>query len=376
MTKIVPFLRPCLKGTRFEGHAVPLEFLKDLAVLEEMIVEVAKWKFLTDNPDRKRTPRGFTESIRLKLTGVAEGSAVLEIDMEVDAGTLFSTDHEAYVADARDAVVGAISAAERNESPADYLPEKQLSYFDRMGRSLRDDEAIEFPGLNGAPPARLTKTIRRILVQASSGMKEFTEETAIRGTVPEADQDKMTFQIQLLNGVRVQAPMPAEHMDTILEAFNGYKDNTRILLQGIGKFSRSNRLSAIDSIEHVSILDTLDVPARLEELQSLKNGWLEGKGLAPSSDGLDWLTKAFESNYPDELQLPFTYPTPEGGIQFEWGIGNWEATLEIDISGHKGEWHALNMESDQEQVEEFDLAKADGWRQLAKTIQQLTGGAF
>jgi hypothetical protein len=37
-----PFLTPRLVGDRFEGHAIPLEVLKDFAVLEEMIVEVAK----------------------------------------------------------------------------------------------------------------------------------------------------------------------------------------------------------------------------------------------------------------------------------------------------------------------------------------------
>ena len=34
------FLRLRLVCARFEGHSVPLAFLKDIAVLEEMIVEV------------------------------------------------------------------------------------------------------------------------------------------------------------------------------------------------------------------------------------------------------------------------------------------------------------------------------------------------
>ena len=41
-----------------------------------MIVDVAKWKFFQTNPNRERTPRGFTEGIELKLTGMEEGSAI------------------------------------------------------------------------------------------------------------------------------------------------------------------------------------------------------------------------------------------------------------------------------------------------------------
>jgi len=84
-----PFLRPRLTGPRFEGHGIPLEVLKDLAVLEEMIVEVAKWKYLKDHPERLRSPRGFTEGIELKLTGIDEGSAIPVICLIVAATTLF-----------------------------------------------------------------------------------------------------------------------------------------------------------------------------------------------------------------------------------------------------------------------------------------------
>ena len=53
---IPDFLRPKLVGKRFEDHSIPLELLGDLAVLEAMVIEVAKWRYLQDNPDRKLTP--------------------------------------------------------------------------------------------------------------------------------------------------------------------------------------------------------------------------------------------------------------------------------------------------------------------------------
>ena len=47
---------------------------------------------------------------------------------------------------------------------------------------------------------------------------------------------------------------------------------------------------------------------------SCLDGWLDGDGKAPSSDGLEWLRDAFECNYPDEVPVPHIYPTESGGV--------------------------------------------------------------
>ena len=58
------------------------------------------------------------------------------------------------------------------------------------------------------------------------------------------------------------------------------------------------------------MLDPLDVPARLDELRGMQDGWLEGDGKAPPHSGLDWLSGAFaKRGYPDDIPLPYTYPT-------------------------------------------------------------------
>ena len=376
------FLQPRLVGPRFEGTAIPLEFLKDLAVLEEMIVEVAKWRFLQDNPGRARSPRGFSDGVQLKLTGVDDGSAKpvikLFIAANIAANSLFPP--QKYYEQARDSIISAIGAAERNTSISEHLPDTALGYFDRMGRSLREGEAMEFtsptlPALS--PPARLTRETRRKLVLAPTTVKEMTEEASVRGHIYEVDQKKKTFRIQLIGGHKVlDIPIPPQHFKVILDASVEYKEGrgARVLLQGVGRFDRKERLQGFESIEHISILEPLDVPARLDELRGLKDGWLEGRGKAPSSDGLNWLAQTFEQNFPDGIPLPFVYPTADGGVQAEWSLGPHEVSLEIDLETHKGQWHCLNMQTDADDSDELSLGDAIGWEWLVAQIRRLAGG--
>lgn len=365
----IPFMRPRLTGPRFESHAIPLEVLKDLAVIEEMIIEVAKWKFLQAHPERRRSPRRFTEGIELKLTGVEDGSAVPVISLFVASASLFPPDSQAYLEAAREAFIGAITAAEQNKPITEHLPENALSYFDRIGRSLREGEAMEFTAPSSTAPARLTRETRRKLVFASATARSLTEETALRGLIPEADQDDMTFEIQLADGRKIRAPLGTQYLEAVLEAFNGYKSGVRVLVDGIGRFNRSERLQGLDSVEHVTLLDPLDVSARLDELRLLKDGWLEGKGTAPSRSGLDWLAQAFSEHFPDDLRLPFLYPDEGGGVQAEWSLPPYEITLEIDLVGRRGEWHELNLGTEAEELKELPLDEPQGWQWLAERLR-------
>lgn len=397
------FLCPRLIGARFEGHAIPLEFLKDLAALEEMIVEVAKAEFLKYHPGRQRVPPGFAKDVELKLTGIEEGSAVLAISLDTAPNQKFPIQDRTYFnrldaiicfERARDIILSVIGAAEQNQPVPDYLPQRALRHFSKFGRSLRADEAIEFTTPTRDTRAKLTKETWPWLVHASSGddrladetstraiesesapalpFKTLTEEASVRGTVPEADQGRRTFEVQLVDGQKVRAPIPPQHLDTILEALRGYKNGVRVLLQGMGRFNRAKRLLDFDSIEQVSILNPLDISAQLDDLRLMKNGWLEGEGVAPPHEGLDWLSQVFDDHYSENLPPPYLYPTEEGGVQAEWSFKQDEVSLRIDLGNHVGGWHALNMETDADASRTLNLDRAESWDWIGRQIQQMS----
>lgn len=383
----VEFLRPRLCGARFEGGVIPLEVLKDLAVFEEMLIEVAKWKFLQEHPERRRLPRGFTKGIELKLSAVEKGSAVPVISLFDTSPRTFDTSSRAsmmfgqnrsYFEQARETIVNAIGAADQNGLTINHLPKKHLAYFKRIGRSLRPDECIEFvTPQQQLAPVRLTQETRRKLVLASSKVKEseeIPESVALLGLIPEADQGRRTFKLQLLNGHTVTIPIPDPHIDTILEAFNGYRQDTRVLLKGIGKYDQQNRLIGVESFEHISLLYSLDIPTRLDEFRDLKDGWLEGEGVAPSPDGLDWLTETFDRYFPDDLPLPYLYPTPEGGVQAEWSLSANEISLEVDLVTRQGAWHRLDMNTNADDARTLNLDDFEAWTWVVVEIRKMVEG--
>lgn len=360
------FLKPRLEGERFNEHTIPLELLKDFAALEEMLIEVAKWKFRQAHPDSKRTQRNFSKGLELHLAGVEEGSAIPAIVL-MFAG-LFPAENAVYFEQARTEIIDAIASAEQGVTPK--LPTNLLSYFDRFGRGLRDGEAMEFSGAHGT--VRLNPEVRKRLIR-SAQVDVWTEEVALRGKISEADQARRSFELELRDGTKLKAPLTDQHLDPVLDAFRGYREGTYVLIQGIAKKDRQDRLKEFETVEHVSLLDPLDVTLRLEELVDLKDGWLDGKGRALAPEKLHWLTGSFDNYFDADLPLPHLYPTPEGGIQAEWSLGDWEASLEINLDDQTGEYQALNLSDRRSQEQILTLATADGWKILNEALKAIGG---
>lgn len=362
------FLAPRLVGKRFEGASIPLEMLRDLAALEDMLVEVAKWVFREKNPKRQRLPRGFAESIHLRLTGVREGSAVPVITLESNEGALPHVGHAQlpYLVEARDTIIEAIASANDNATSFE-LPAKYLSYFDRVGRSLRDDERIEFRSKEGEV-VPLTREVRSRLLSASS-IRTISEEVTLRGSLPAVDQEKLTFEMNLISGQKLPGVIPEELLDAFLEGFNGYRDGLRVAVAGVARYERNpKRIKLMESVERITLLDELDVAARVDELRLLKDGWLEGSGRAPSAAGLNWFVSSFQREFSGDLPLPYVYPTEDGGVRLEWDLDPLDISIDIDFDSKSGALHMLDRETDSDRSETLELER-DGWATARETLE-------
>jgi hypothetical protein len=121
------------------------------------------------------------------------------------------------------------------------------------------------------------------------------------------------------------------------------------------------------------VIDPLDVRTRLTELKSLKPGWLDGAGVAPKPEGLDWLAGAFDRHWSSDLPRPYLYPTAEGGVRAEWPLPPNEVSLEIDLSARTGGWHALNLDDDTDESRALNLNATADWDWLAGEVRARDG---
>lgn len=235
---------------------------------------------------------------------------------------------------------------------------------------MRAGESISFDRPAGR--ANLTPDTRKELMRHAQA-KEWTEEAALRVRIPEADKGRNSFEMELSNGTKLKAELSDLYQSAILDAFGSYNSgrDEYVLIQGILRKDRDNHLKCFESIEHVTPLDPLDIDLRLEKLSQLKEGWLDGKGLAPASEQLDWLAGAFDTNFDADLPLPYLYPTAEGGIQAEWTLNEWAVSLEIELERKLGTFQALNLQNDTSTEHIFPLDNPEGWSELNEALKAL-----
>ena len=366
-----PFLEPRLTGKRFENHAIPLELFKDFSALEELIIELAKYAYKQENRDRQRLPKGFTKNISLKLSGIGEGSAIPKIILDIQNQD-HANEYKKYFDNSKEMILRGVSAANNiDEQISHYIPEEYLSYFDKIGRSLKDDEALELSPNNEDNKAIINKSTRKLLL-SSSRLEEITEEIVVRGKIFELDQKENIFTLQSSEGISVKAPVNSQHKSTILEAFNNYESGVKVLIQCLGCFNRNNKLISIQTVEHVSLLDINDVPSRIDELRFLKDGWLDGIGKAPLEEGLNWLSNQFDNYALEDMPLPLVFPTEEGNIQMEWSSDSFDISLEVDLTTQKAQLHILDFKTEKETSHDLDLSILSSWEELAQLIYETT----
>jgi hypothetical protein len=117
--------------------------------------------------------------------------------------------------------------------------------------------------------------------------------------------------------------------------------------------------------------ESQDIANRLKELSLLQNGWLNGEGVAPKKENLDWLLGAFENYYDSTLPIPYLYPTVDGGIQAEWTNEHYDVSLNIDLKTKKAFYQELNHDTDATEETTLLLNRGEDWQLLNNKLQSI-----
>lgn len=367
-----PFMSLRLVGGRFDEHSIPLSFLKRLSSLEGVVTELAKASFIVDNPN-EAVPRGLTRGVGLGLTAVGKGSAVADIGIVSTGQASRLTRH--YFNDGCYALVDIMAGAEYDAPfPQNTPPRVITSFFRGIGRELRHGDSIEI-----STRFLLNKTIRlaresnllngEIPAANSVPITLDRRDLAVSGHVPSADQLDMVFRMLLPDGRFATAPIDHENRGIVLQAFDGYEVGAQLHVEGTGTVRRTVPQLVFDTISRVRLVEPrTDTAGQINRLRSLEDGWLEGESKAPSSEGLDWLSQAFDRHYSTNLPTPYIYPTEEGGVQSEWTFGTIDINVRIDLSTQRAVYFWLDEHTEEERG--LNLADRADWEWLALNIRK------
>lgn len=362
------FIKPKLVGERFNEHSIPVEVLKDWAAFEGLVAETAKWLYLQENSERQRVPRGFVDGFALHLSSVGVGSAIATLDRIHPPGSLLPDAYAVWFEKARDRVLDVMSAVHSGTSIDTLLPKNLLSYFDQFGRSLRGSERVEFT--SGDKPVVIYDTkIRKALVLRTAS--EYRTEEQLRGAISELDAEKGTLTFKLVNGRKISGTYAKEVREQAVAALGSFGESL-VLAECIVVRDQSDNAKSIEAISRIEPLDPLDVPARLEALALLKDGWMDGEGIALSKGSISWFSGSWMAFWPEDLPLPYLYPTPLGMLQAEWSGEHRSVTLEVDTS--KKTASLLVSRNDDGEVDtdlELNLEQASGWSEIARIVRSL-----
>ncbi|MEY3425478.1 MAG: hypothetical protein RL679_836 [Bacteroidota bacterium] len=365
MSNNTVFFKPRLTGKRFEDHAMPVELLSDFAALEELLIELAKQKYLEANPDRKRIPKGFTDGISLKLSGIEQGSVLpsFVLASAIATGGLFSGNDSAltYFEQAKQQFIEVVAASHNDNLSNAFFPTNYLSYFNRIGKNLMDDEAIDFNPSETTCKAILNKSSRRRIILSAGQNANYSDKIKINVQVSELDKSKQTFTIE--NGlIRITGiTVPLEHKVTIYNLFTEYEKGCYAEIQGTALFNHSEKIINIENIEHMDVLDPMDVSVRLDQIALLEEGWYYGEGIKVDAESLKAFNIIFNANFEKELPLPATFPSIDGNIQMEWNSNVHDISLKINLADQTAELHHLNLVTDEEFEKTVNILSSEDW---------------
>lgn len=370
------FIAPRLVGSRFDDHSLPVNILEDFTALEDLLVEVAKGIYLSENLNRKRVPKGFSDGIYLKLVDIEEGSSIAKFAIAsaislTSSLPLENLNNFTYFEKAKDRIVSIVESVNNGELPREQ-DFRLLSYFNRIGKNLLDDESIDF-GYDylskAGSKAILNKITRKKLLLSSEQKSEYLDSIKLFALIPEIDQKNSTFQIETDFG-SIKCPLTENVKDTVFIAFNEYKNNTFISLKGTALYNWNDKIQIITEIESMDVLDPLDVSLRINNLSKLEDNWYEGQGKALNKEHLNKFENLFNSYFGNKLSLPAIFPKIDGNIQLEWKKEAKNVVVDINLSSLSANFFYYNdFDDDDEKEEQIFLHDKDGWNSLNNLIE-------
>lgn len=171
----------------------------------------------------------------------------------------------------------------------------------------------------------------------------YEAEVGAVGFIEELDAKKKTGTLRTLDKEAVTFVFDDPFFSDLKEALGVPKLYAR--LTGVGVFDVNDRLGSITEIEQFESLPHYPLVTAIDALAELPPGWLEGSGLPPNADDLNWLSNEMVMAFPESLEYPIAAPTEDGNVILEWIRPHSRVELEINFGERQLELYATNTKT-------------------------------
>lgn len=332
-----PFAKLRLEGDRFHDARLPISTLAELERYERLVVEAAAARWFRAHPARKYLPRGFRKSFHLVIADVEDGSATPVLERQ-EAATPYESYYEAGSLDVEAAFTAMIVGA-------DLAQEYEWAYDNRdfvdFGKSLGDDEAINFHADDEEMPLRYTPEVRVSTLSRLVGSEppavvdpvSVVTEGTVAGRLVKIDADAQSFGMRLLGDFLIQGRYEEPERTDDLKVMIGSSAAAPVIrVDGLIRFDEQGRPEEILDARDVELFEVDGQPwsRRFVELATLGEGWNEGVGGAriefPALDAARDILAAVQQA---GRELPGVFPMEDGGVQLEWASPDRVSSVEI-----------------------------------------------
>jgi hypothetical protein len=348
-------------GARFDEHRLPVDMLADLPAFRDLIVAFAKQLWRDSHVDRVRVPKGFDKSLSLDLARIEPGSAVpamtwdrksAQHELPGVADELSGILNEAY-----GCVVSLFDDA-ANDSFPKALSSEFIRPLNKFGSSLRDDEIIEFLDSKGrrGNVVYLTPLVRKNLI---TKVRE-TYESRFEGSGKLVGINSPS--LDLMSSIKVETLehgviVLAVEKDRIKTEFDGHiNDSVQFdLTLELNSNDEFKSVVAVHDVELVEFPEGWDrLVVRLEEIGSLRDGWMDGSGLSVSIVAVGAALAMVQAR-PILGSIIKPFPTQSGGVMLEFELNGWDYSVEFMADG-TAEIFGIEVEGDEEMIPQSTTA--------------------
>lgn len=359
-------------GARFAGGRIPLDVLPDLPIFRDLVIAIAKSRWLKEHSGRQRLPRGFNHSVAFDLIDIKDQSAGPQLQWNrqsaLENAPELADEIGGLIQMAFSDAAQLFHGAANDRYPA-ALPADQLAALNKFGAALQPGERIEF--ISQSDPSGKVIYLdsdrrKRLLTRVG---ETYNTRYSGTGTLVTSSSDGYIV-VNTPEYGKITVPVPS---DIVFEHYDGnlgsdVQFELEIVLDGNDHFRRIDRCIDVTIVDASDAQEYRDAMSRVSELRLLKDGWLDGNG-ETIRQGAIKLARAILHRRPDITKSKLgIFPTEEGGITMEFSKNGWEYAIEMLPEGGIQTYGTEIDGGGSSGPVGFDELGDDFWTELTATI--------